>query len=111
MTTEEYLSKPEKYRHQAQVYLKLARHMHRKGNSAAYAKYSKKHGEALRKSHIWETRLRQAISSLSCEDEKMTLELKYLQCMTLDEIGEIIGYSRRHVHRILKRGRENLFKR
>ena len=40
----------------------------------------------------------------------MTLELKYLQCMTLDEIGEIIGYSRRHVHRILKRGRENLLK-
>jgi len=109
MTIEEYLSKPEKYRHQAQVYLKLARHMHKKGNASAYAKYSKKHCESLRKSQIWENRVRQSINRLNCSDEKMSLELKYLQGMTLDEIGEIIGYSRRHINRILKRGKEKLF--
>ena len=67
MTTEEYLSKPEKYRHQAQVYLKLARHMHRKETPQMQ---TQKHGEALRKSHIWETRLRQAISNYHAKMKK-----------------------------------------
>jgi DNA-directed RNA polymerase specialized sigma subunit len=106
MTVEEYLSKGKEIQRQAEQLRVLVEYLHKKQNKA-YAPFLQRYQKTAQLQHVWEKRANTIIDALEDSNERLALSLCYIQCMPKEDIGQVMGYCRRQVHRIIKRGLAN----
>ncbi len=106
MTAEEYLSKDREIQRQAEQLRVLVEYLHKNKNKA-YAPFLQRYQKTARLKLVWEERANRIIDTLEDPNERLALTLCYIQCMPKEDIGQVMGYCHRQVHRIIKRGLAN----